>query len=178
MSRVRLRSDDLETAAMIRNGTNQRFGENEMAITQNAAATEALRARGATVNLNALDNATWSSTTGAGGSDWDMTLQGDINVMGTLPSSLLRAMGPVTEEGGRSKSGADNAEGYAAILEAMAQTDEDAKCEQLAIAQESLLERVDALPLVSTPNTVFMADGFSVRAFGDYVDVSTMRVTG
>ena len=44
-SRVRLRSDDLETAAMIRNGTNQRFGENETAITQNAAATEALRGR-------------------------------------------------------------------------------------------------------------------------------------
>jgi len=146
--------------------------------TANDYIAEALRARGATVNLNALDNATWSSTTGAGGSDWDMTLQGDINVMGTLPSSLLRAMGPVTEEGGRSKSGADNAEGYAAILGAMAQTDEDAKCEQLAIAQESLLERVDALPLVSTPNTVFMAEGFSVRAFGDYVDVSTMRVTG
>jgi len=44
-SRIRLKSDDLETAAMIRNGTNQRFGENEMAITQNAAATEALRGR-------------------------------------------------------------------------------------------------------------------------------------
>jgi len=44
-SRIRLKSDDLETAAMIRNGTNQRFGENETAIVQNAAATEALRGR-------------------------------------------------------------------------------------------------------------------------------------
>lgn len=137
---------------------------------------EVLRARGATVQLDALDNATWSSTTGAGGSEWDMTLQGDINIMGTLPSSLLRAMGPVTEEGGRSKTGADNAEGYAALLRALTETDEDAKCAALAEAQESILERVDALPLVSTPGNVFVADGFSVRAFGDYLDISTMRI--
>ena len=44
-SKVRLKNDDLETAAMIRNGTSQRFGENELAITENAAATEALRGR-------------------------------------------------------------------------------------------------------------------------------------
>lgn len=44
-SRIRLANGDLETAAMIRNGTNQRFGENELAINQNAAATEALRGR-------------------------------------------------------------------------------------------------------------------------------------
>lgn len=44
-SRIRLKNDDLQTAAMIRNGTNQRFGENELAINQNAAATEALRGR-------------------------------------------------------------------------------------------------------------------------------------
>lgn len=44
-SRIRLRNDDLETAAMIRNGTAQRFGEHEVAINQNAVATEALRGR-------------------------------------------------------------------------------------------------------------------------------------
>ncbi len=44
-SRIRLDNSDLETAAMIRNGTNQRFGENELAISENAAATEALRGR-------------------------------------------------------------------------------------------------------------------------------------
>jgi OOP family OmpA-OmpF porin len=44
-SRVRLKNGDLQTAAMIRNGTAQRFGEHEVAIEQNAAATEALRGR-------------------------------------------------------------------------------------------------------------------------------------
>ncbi|MXO60044.1 OmpA family protein [Altererythrobacter salegens] len=44
-SRIKFSGDDLETAAMIRNGTAQRFGEHDVAIQQNAAATEALRGR-------------------------------------------------------------------------------------------------------------------------------------
>jgi outer membrane protein OmpA-like peptidoglycan-associated protein len=44
-SRVRLKSKDLKTASMIRNGTDQRFGQHDVAIQQNAAATEALRGR-------------------------------------------------------------------------------------------------------------------------------------
>ena len=43
--KVNLKSKDLRTAAMIRSGTEQRFGQNEAAINQNAAATEALRGR-------------------------------------------------------------------------------------------------------------------------------------
>lgn len=44
-SKIALKGKDLRTAAMIRNGTDQRFGENELAIAENAAATEALRGR-------------------------------------------------------------------------------------------------------------------------------------
>lgn len=42
---VRMKNRDLRTAAMINNGTAQRFGENETAIARNTAATDALRAR-------------------------------------------------------------------------------------------------------------------------------------
>ncbi len=49
-SRVRFKDDDLETAAMIRGATNQRFTENEMAIEENAVATEALRGRVANID--------------------------------------------------------------------------------------------------------------------------------
>jgi len=49
-SQIRLKNDDLETAAMIQNGTSQRFGQNEAAISQNAAATEALRGRMADID--------------------------------------------------------------------------------------------------------------------------------
>jgi outer membrane protein OmpA-like peptidoglycan-associated protein len=44
-SRIDLKNKDLKTASMIRNGTEQRFGEQGAAIAQNAAATEALRGR-------------------------------------------------------------------------------------------------------------------------------------
>lgn len=44
-SDIRFKNDDLETAAMIRNGTAQRFAANEQAIGENTAATEALRGR-------------------------------------------------------------------------------------------------------------------------------------
>lgn len=44
-TQVRLKSKNLATASMIRNGTAQRFGEHDTAIAQNAAATEALRGR-------------------------------------------------------------------------------------------------------------------------------------
>ena len=43
--RVTLKNKDLRTAQMIRNGTDQRFGEQGAAIVQNTAATEALRGR-------------------------------------------------------------------------------------------------------------------------------------
>jgi len=44
-SKVRFKSSNLATASMIRNGTAQRFGEHDVAIASNAAATEALRGR-------------------------------------------------------------------------------------------------------------------------------------
>jgi OmpA-OmpF porin, OOP family len=44
-TQVRLTSKNLATASMIRTGTAQRFGEHDVAIARNAAATEALRGR-------------------------------------------------------------------------------------------------------------------------------------
>jgi len=44
-SKIDLKNRDLQTASMIRNGTEQRFAEHGEAIQQNAAATDALRGR-------------------------------------------------------------------------------------------------------------------------------------
>ncbi|WP_338468029.1 OmpA family protein [Novosphingobium sp. ZN18A2] len=44
-SKVELKSKDLKTATMIRNGTSQQFAQQGAAINKNAAATEALRGR-------------------------------------------------------------------------------------------------------------------------------------
>ncbi len=44
-SDIRFKNSNLATATMIRNGTEQRFGEHDVAIADNAEATEALRGR-------------------------------------------------------------------------------------------------------------------------------------
>lgn len=58
-SRIRFRNNDMATANMIRNGTAQRFAQHDTRITQNAAATEALRGRMGDIdqyNLKATTN--------------------------------------------------------------------------------------------------------------------------
>lgn len=49
-SAIRFKKDDLQTANMIRGGTQQRFAEQGAAIEENAAATEALRGRVANID--------------------------------------------------------------------------------------------------------------------------------
>jgi peptide/nickel transport system substrate-binding protein len=150
-------------------GTNLLQGGNDYVA-------EALRNAGATVTLASLDNATWSTVT-AGGTSWDINIQGDNNLMGTLTSSLLRVMGPLTDQGGRNKIGEVNNEGYGELTDAMRQVDRGAQCGRLQAAQESFLRRVDAIPLATLPSTTFAVQGVSVRQFDDYLDPATLRVT-
>lgn len=138
---------------------------------------EALRKAGAKVTVDSLDNANWATVTTAGGKDWDINVQGDNNMMGTLTSSLLRVMGPVTEKGGRNKMGLVNEEGYGFVKQAMSKLDRVAQCSALASAQKSFLKRVDAIPLSTLPSTTVVAKGFSIRTFDDYLDPATLRIT-
>ena len=144
--------------------------------TGNEYIAEVLRNAGADVTLDSLDNANWSTVTSAGGSDWDINVQGDNNLMGTVTSSLLRVMGPATEDGGRNKMGVVNDEGYAFLQAGLASVEPDEKCEALQSAQASFLDRVDAIPLATLPSVTVVRDGFSVRAFGDYLDLATLRI--
>ena len=57
-TQINLKNSDFKTAAMIRNGTDQRFAQHDAAIAQNAAATEALRGR-----VGDIDNYNIKSTT-------------------------------------------------------------------------------------------------------------------
>ncbi|WP_284748211.1 ABC transporter substrate-binding protein [Amycolatopsis sp. RTGN1] len=150
-------------------GTNLLQGGNDYVA-------EALRNAGATVTLASLDNATWSTVT-SGGTSWDINIQGDNNLMGTLTSSLLRVMGPPTEKGGRNKTGEVNDGGYRDLTDAMSQVDRGAQCSRLQAAQESFLRRVDAIPLATLPSTTFAVQGVSVRQFDDYLDPATLRIT-
>ncbi len=137
---------------------------------------EALRNAGANVSVSSLDNANWATVTTAGGSDWDINVQGDNNQLGTLTSSLLRVMGPVTEKGGRNKTGSVNDKGYGFVTQAMSVTDSGGRCAALQSAQKSFLQRVDAIPLSTLPTTTVVAGGFAIRTFDDYLDPATLRI--
>lgn len=137
---------------------------------------EALRKAGATVKVDSLDNANWATVTSGGGKGWDINVQGDNNMMGTLTSSLLRVMGPPTEKGGRNKMGLVNDEGYTAVGRAMSKLDRTAQCAALQSAQKSFLKRVDAIPLSTLPSTTVVAEGYGIRTFGDYLDPATLRI--
>jgi len=166
---------DAEAASEVLAGATIRLVGTNLFAAGNEYVAEVLRNAGATVEFQNLDNANWSTTTGAP-TGWDLTVQGDINQMGTVTSSLLRVMGPASEDGGRNKMGLVNEEGYAALNEAMALVDPAEQCDAFQAAQESFLSNVDAAPLATVPYTTVMAEGFSIRAFGDYTDPSTMRI--
>jgi peptide/nickel transport system substrate-binding protein len=139
---------------------------------------EALRKAGANVTVSSLDNANWTTVTSAGGKDWDINVQGDNNQLGTLTSSLLRVMGPATEDGGRNKMGLVNEDGYSFVQKAMSEVDKSAQCAALQSAQKSFLHRVDVVPLATLPTAVITRSGVGIRKFDDYIDPATVRITG
>ncbi|GAA0966179.1 ABC transporter substrate-binding protein [Frigoribacterium faeni] len=166
---------DADAASAVLDGVSIHLVGTQLFGPGNEYVAEVLRAAGADVSYDELDNANWSTTTGSP-TGWDMTVQGDINLMGTLTSSLLRVMGPSQEDGGRNKMGLVNETGYSALNEAMSIVDPAAQCEPMQAAQTSMLENVDAAPLASVPTTVVTAEGVSIRTFDDYIDPSTMRI--
>lgn len=165
---------DLEAAADVLDGTTIRLVGTTSLDKANEYVAEALRQTGAKVELESLDGATWATRT-ASGNSWDLTVQGSVNLIGTLPNALLRVMGPLTEDGGRNSAGANNPEGYESLQRAMEATDPAEQCQELQNAQASLLERVDIVPLSTLPATVVTKDGLTVRTFGDYLDPTTFR---
>ena len=72
-TQIRFKQSDLATAEMIRRGTEQRFGEHDTAIAENAAATEALRGRVGDIDQYNIrgttnvyfDTGKWNLTAGA-----------------------------------------------------------------------------------------------------------------
>ncbi|MEV7605756.1 ABC transporter substrate-binding protein [Paenarthrobacter sp. NPDC089322] len=167
---------DPAAAAKVLAGVKIRIVGTTFLTEGNEYVAEALRKAGADVDVKSLDNGAWSALTGKGGTDWDINVQGDNNLMGTLPSSLLRVMGPPAESGGRNKTGAVNDEGYAALTAGMNAVDADEQCAAFKKAQASFLKRVDAVPLATLPFVTVAAKGFSIRQFGEYMDPATIRI--
>lgn len=137
---------------------------------------QALSDAGASVDLVKTDNATWASVVASPTGDWDITVMADSNYSKIVGASLERVMGPALEDGGRNIPGSDNAEGAAAVRQAIQTTSKAEQCELYQSAQRSMLQRDDIVPLTGVMATAVSASDVVVRAPGGTLDYSTTRI--
>jgi peptide/nickel transport system substrate-binding protein len=136
----------------------------------------ALKAAGANVELQLVDNGTWATKTQTQPSTWDMTVQGDANFVGTVAASLTRIAGVPTEQGGRNIGGGEHTDILNDIATAQSATSQQAMCKAYTHAQVTLLQEHDIVPFSGQPEVVVQRNGFSVQAPGGAIDWSTLRI--
>ena len=144
----------------------------------NTYVQEALRAAGATVNLNLVDNGTWATQTQTQPETWDLTVQGDANFVGSVAASLTRIAGTPTEKGGRNIGGAANESVMADIAAAQASADQTQRCAAFERAQITILGQNDIVPFVAEPQIMVTRKGFAVSTKAGIFDYSTTRIKG
>ncbi|MGH3585549.1 MAG: ABC transporter substrate-binding protein, partial [Pseudonocardia sp.] len=142
----------------------------------NSYVAEALRAAGAQVELNNVDVATWSTTGASEPGAWDVTVFPAINAGGTMYGALSPLVGPATEDGGANWAGVRHEDVLAMVDEAMRQPDEQARCGVYQRIQETLIGAAHVMPLSYSPEQSIARPGFSVNAYNNQIDFSTMRI--
>lgn len=144
----------------------------------NTYVAEALRETGAQVELNNVDVATWSTTGASEPGAWDVTVFPAINAGGTMYGALSPIVGPATEDGGANWAGDRHEDVLALVDAAMQEPDEQARCGIYQTIQETLIGAAHVMPLSYSPEQSIARPGFSINAYNNQVDVSTMRIVG
>ncbi|GAA1682240.1 ABC transporter substrate-binding protein [Microbacterium lacus] len=139
---------------------------------------ESLRAAGATVEVSAPDPAEWSKQMRTEPQKWDVALAAENAGPGLIHLSIARYLGATYPQGGTNVVGADNPEGAAFFAEAMQSADPDEQCAAFESAQETILERVDMMPLITDTHRYVTRPGFAAYVFNGYWDPSAVRITG
>ncbi|MER7173125.1 ABC transporter substrate-binding protein [Streptomyces mesophilus] len=137
----------------------------------------ALKAAGADVSLRNADSATWGNDVISNKGDWDLTILPNLNLTNLLTTPASLFLGPDPADGGRNFPGVDN-KGFAkGFGEAMATTDESAKCAAWGEAQKSLLGSHDVVPLATVNLNYTTAARISIAAPDGLLAPETVRVT-
>jgi ABC-type transport system substrate-binding protein len=173
-----LQSYDPEAAAEVLTGTTIR-----LLIMSNwdPAAdylAESLRAAGATVEVSAPDPADWSAQMRTQPELWDVALAAENAETGLIHTTIARYLGPTYAEGGTNVAYSDNPEGVAFYEAGMNAADAETQCENFLAAQETILERVDMMPLITDTHRYVAREGFATHVFSGYWDISALRITG
>lgn len=137
----------------------------------------ALKAAGANVELQLVDNGTWATKTQTQPSTWDITVQGDANFVGTVAASLTRIAGVPTEQGGRNIGGGEHPDVLQDISKAQSATDDAARCAAYKDAQIKILQEHDIVPFSGQPEVIVERPGFTVQSPGGAIDWATLRIS-
>lgn len=137
---------------------------------------EALRAAGATVQLDNTDVGSWITTVVTKPGDWDMTVFADLNFLGSLASPLLNLTGPTIDQGGTNYGAVKNESADAAFAKANTATDDAARCAALDETVGALVDRSDTLPLLNDAFIYASRPGFSVKMLGGALDDPIFRI--
>lgn len=139
---------------------------------------EALRAAGATVNIENTDVGSWIGKVYGQPDAWDLTMFADLDFLGSLTSPLMNFVGPTVAEGGGNVGAVNNAaagEAFGASL--VAATDEE-RCVALNKAADALISNSDTLPLINDAFIYVQRPGFTVRMLGGALDDPIFRIVG
>ncbi|MET0162039.1 MAG: ABC transporter substrate-binding protein [Microbacteriaceae bacterium] len=138
---------------------------------------ESLRAAGAEVTVSAPDPADWTTQMRTQPETWDIAVAAENAGPNLINLSIARYLGASYADGGTSVTRADNPEGVAFYEAAVAADDAETQCENFLAAQETILERVDMMPLITDTHRYVARDGFATYVFSGYWDISAMRIT-
>lgn len=139
---------------------------------------ESLRAAGATVEVSAPDPADWTRQMRTEPATWDVAVAAENAESGLIHLSIARYLGPTYGEGGTNVAYTDNPEGLELYELGMNAADADSQCESFLAAQESILERVDMMPLITDTHRYVARDGFATHVLSGYWDISAIRIVG
>ncbi|MFE1229227.1 ABC transporter substrate-binding protein [Streptomyces sp. NPDC058745] len=137
---------------------------------------EVLRKAGAEVELDNVDIGTWVSKAFSQPNTWDVTIFPDLNFLGSLANTLPLFLGPDVLEGGPNLGGVDNPVTADAFDKARADTDEASRCALYNKATDALIERADAVPLVTEQYIYAQRKGFKVYMLGGSLDDHIFRI--
>jgi peptide/nickel transport system substrate-binding protein len=137
---------------------------------------EALRAAGATVQLENVDVGTWIARVLGEPDAWDLTLFADLNFLGSIASTVDSFVGPRVEDGGANFSGVSNPEAEENFRASLSSTTEGQGCGYIKAAVDALIARADVLPLINDPQTHVVRPGFSYQMVGGALDDPIYRI--
>lgn len=132
---------------------------------------------GAEVSLRNVDPSTWSTELDSKPQSWDFTVMPLLNSPRTMYGGLSPFVGTLREEGGRNSTGTEKQEIMDLMNGAVAEPDEELRCEQYREVQTRLIEGAHIIPLATVPSQVTAAEGFSTRVVNGSVQYQSMRIT-